>query len=195
MTRARAPTAISPIGTAFNGAKGACTEGGVEFKGANTTVACNGVEGEPGEDGETGFTEVLPGGKTETGTWSVLANEGEVALAPISFNIPLPAAPDPVLVKQGENGTANGCPGIVGGAPQADPGKLCVYIHSKQGALFSDPGGEPPVNEFAFPDPTIQTGNGIEATTPSGALIQMGPCETAPCTVYGTWAVTAPNTP
>ncbi len=180
---------VSPVGTAFNGVKGDCNEGGVEFKGANTTVACNGV------DGETGFTEVLPEGKTETGIWSVLVNEGEVGITPVSFNIPLLAAPDPVLVKQGEDGTANGCPGLVNGTPQADPGKLCVYVNSVIGSLEDEPNGDPPVNEFSFVNPTIQLGSGPEAAAPSGVLIQTSVCETAPCVDWGTWAVTAPNTP
>jgi len=186
---------ISPVGAAFAGNQKGCQEGGVEFKGTNTTVACNGVDGEDGEDGETGFTEVLPEGKTETGAWSVLVNEGEVGSAPVSFNIPLLDPPDPVLVKKGENGTANGCPGLVGGTPQADPGKLCVYVHSVVGKLIDDPNEDPPISELSFANPTVQFGLGAEGAAASGVLIQTSPCETAPCLVWGTWAVTAASTP
>ncbi|MGB7684170.1 MAG: hypothetical protein WBL45_00130 [Solirubrobacterales bacterium] len=184
---------ISPTGTAFGGNQKGCTEGGVEFKGANTTVACNGVKGQNGADGETGFTEVLPGGKTETGTWGSLQEEGELGVVPVSFNIPLLAAPDPVLVEKDENGTANGCPGLVGGSPQADPGKLCLYINSEIGTLFEDQNEVPPINKVTFVNPTIQLGSGPEAAAPSGVILQVGACETAPCVVYGTWAVTAAN--
>ena len=167
--------------------KGACTEGGVEFKGANTTLACNGVEGEPGEDGETGFTEVLPDGKTETGTWGGVINEEATAIVPISFSIPLLADTEPVLVKKGENGTPNGCPGLVSGTPQADPGKLCVYIHSEEGLPEEEP--------IVFPDPRFQFGAAGAAAAPSGAILFVTGCEADPCTAYGTWAVTAENTP
>jgi hypothetical protein len=59
---------VSPVGTIFSGNQKGCTEGGVEFKGTNTTVACNGVKG---ANGETGFTETLPPGKTLSGAWTV----------------------------------------------------------------------------------------------------------------------------
>jgi hypothetical protein len=72
-------------------AGGACgSEGGAEFKvGAGAaTHACN---------GKTGFTETLPEGKTETGTWSFgdAMTEGTeeyaelVAWVPVSFSVPL----------------------------------------------------------------------------------------------------------
>jgi Collagen triple helix repeat (20 copies) len=183
---------VSPVGTAFAGNQKGCTEGGVEFKGTNTTVACNGVNG---TDGETGFTEVLPPGRTETGTWGALTEEGQLGIVPISFNIPLLGAPSPVLVKKGENGTANGCPGLVGGTPQADPGKLCVYINSLTGALFEDPNEDPPIEPIAFLDPTVQFGQGVGTAGRSGVVLLLSECATAPCQVYGTWAATAANTP
>jgi hypothetical protein len=72
-------------------AGGACgSEGGAEFKvGAGTaTHACN---------GKTGFTETLPEGKTETGTWSfgdamtegTKEYAGLEAWVPVSFNVSL----------------------------------------------------------------------------------------------------------
>jgi Collagen triple helix repeat (20 copies) len=64
----------------------ACPEGGAEFKvGSGTaTKACTGEKGvlHPGE--------TLPPGATETGAWAVeLHAEGEQAIVPVSFNIPL----------------------------------------------------------------------------------------------------------
>ena len=57
---------VSPEGTEFAVGinKGTCIakQGGVEFKGATTTYACN------GKNGTTGFTKELPAGATETGT-------------------------------------------------------------------------------------------------------------------------------
>ncbi len=44
---------ISPIGTVFTGNQKGCTEGGVEFVGANTTVACNGKKGTNGTAGKS----------------------------------------------------------------------------------------------------------------------------------------------
>jgi hypothetical protein len=186
---------VNPVGTAFGGNQKGCAEGGVEFKGANTTVACNGVKGQNGADGQTGFTEVLPAGSTETGTWGALLKDEELGIVPVSFNIPLLAAPDPVLVKQGENGTANGCPGLIGESPQADPGKLCVYINSETGTLFEDPNEDPPIEPISFLNPTVQLGTPAGPAAPSGVVLQLSECEGEPCVVYGTWAVTAANTP
>ena len=66
-------------------------KGGSEFKvGASTAYACN------GKNGTTGFTEFLPEGKTETGTWEVqgyLPGAEEYLSSTASFNIPLEHAP------------------------------------------------------------------------------------------------------
>jgi collagen triple helix repeat protein len=95
--------------------------------------------------GETGFTEFLPSGKTETGSWgATLPSSGSVR-APISFSIPVAGSLETVFVAMykyeesgeffepelkevQEEGIDNGCPGInAEGRPTADPGKLCVY--------------------------------------------------------------------
>jgi hypothetical protein len=50
-----------------------------------------GPEGKAGKDGATGFTETLPAGESETGTWTFrteLTEEISVAQVPISFPIP-----------------------------------------------------------------------------------------------------------
>ena len=59
----------------------ACIAGGSVFKASNgETTICN---------GETGFTETLPSGKTETGVWA--GTFYELGPVPISFAIPLAA--------------------------------------------------------------------------------------------------------
>jgi hypothetical protein len=174
---------ISPAGTAFNGVKGGCQEGGVEIKGVNTTVVCNGAAGEDGEDGETGFTEILPEGKTETGTWGQVSEEG-LRFETVAASIPVLPAPTPVFVgttqEEIEDGEEAGCPGLdANGTPRAEPGVLCVYVGGLLGAI--SPGN--------FIDPTQAFGES-EAASPSGVGFTYT-CQTTPCLVYGTWAVTA----
>jgi len=78
-------------------------QGPVGIKGETGPEGKEGKEGKAGKNGTngtTGFTETLPEGKTETGTWSygtargVGTEEyaGYVAYVPISFNIPLEEA-------------------------------------------------------------------------------------------------------
>jgi hypothetical protein len=151
----------------------------VEGSGEEDEV-CNGI------DGQTGFTEFLPGGKTETGTWSVSLLVGQSSKQPISFALPLETAPEPIFV---EGASAAGCPGLEGGLPTAEPGKLCLYsLKVTAGALsigFLRPDALNP--EFEFPAPA-------EGTGPSGTILaaecEPGP-EPGPCFQYGTWAVTA----
>ena len=130
-------------------AGGACGAGvtGVKYTlNATSTNVCN------GKNGTTGFTETLPSGKTETGTWAV-GNGGQGAgdqYVPISFPIPLQEAPEEVavvwlsygptaepfeaseLVEILEEGAEHGCPGFEEGVPLADPGHLCVYANYLQ---------------------------------------------------------------
>jgi hypothetical protein len=156
---------VSPVGTSFTGAKGGCTEGGVEFKGANTTFACN------GENGETGFTETLPPGKTETG---VFVGSGAQSFVTMSFNIPLPHGDVPALniIKEDETaakGSTANCPGDAL-KPKANPGQLCLYVtHEGEATLAS-----------TFPYVESEQGYGVS----------MGFASTTGYAV-GTWAVTA----
>ncbi len=122
---------VSPTGTAFIGAANGCKEGGVKFVGANTTVACNGAKG------QTGFTDTLPSGKTETGMWSFGQTaenpKAAASLVSISFNIPLPTGQDPIFVftkTPGENEAE--CPGTFA-EPDASPGYLCAYASELEG--------------------------------------------------------------
>lgn len=144
---------VSPVGTSFAaGQKPAsgCTNGGVEFKGSNTTFACNGTDG---TNGTTGFTDTLPPGKTETGAfWTSNFNNaaGNDGFA-VSFNIPLATAgykvryvnpsaeiSAPGIITGGDEGEgeevkAAQCPGTVA-EPDAAPGFLCIFASGDSGA-------------------------------------------------------------
>jgi hypothetical protein len=136
----------------FTGSKGpiggvTCTAGGVEVKSASaTTLICNGKNG---TNGQTGFTETLPPGKTETGAWAV----GPARLAgpfrvPISFNIPLAAplastnvhyinAAGKEVPTPGVEVDSTVCNGTAL-VPTADPGNLCVYAGFEFELLLSN---------------------------------------------------------
>jgi hypothetical protein len=111
----------------------------VEGSGTSSKV-CN------GKNGTTGFTETLPTGKTETGTWGVTRGTAGSVSSPVSLSIPLAESPElvfvamvkyeefseeffePELKQAQEEGAENGCPGINSeGLPMAEPGTLCVY--------------------------------------------------------------------
>ncbi len=105
--------------------------GGVEFKSASpTTYACNGVDGEDGDPWTAGGT--LPPNATETGAWALdqpAEGTGEFATSiAVSFNIPLDATPETVLVPPSPkpNPDPVHCPGTVED-PEAASGWLCFY--------------------------------------------------------------------
>ena len=130
-------------------------------------------------DGETGFTETLPTGKTETGVFSgALGAAGSVSV-PVSFNIPLANAPASVYVKPGEDKSASGCPKpadwVNPAIPEAAEGKICFY----QGVGPGSP-------ESASPPILAVTPVGV---TPVGSVI-VAACS-ASCAWKGVWAVTA----
>lgn len=145
-------------------------QGGSEFTSANgATTACNGA---------TGFTEVLPSEQTETGSWG--AREGlepGAVFVPISFQIPLEEAPEPVLVEPGETGV-EGCPGVIEELPTADPGFLCLYTVFSNGS--TPEGFFKPTSETAFPE---------EGAGRSGVLLNIS--HEASYLILGSWAVTA----
>lgn len=104
---------VSAEATSFSGAKGPCTAGGVEVKSAKPAAfVCNGT------NGTTGFTETLPQGSTETGVWSVEGERQEISpgvsvgqpyySTPISFPIPLTAAPTPHFIPPGTPAAGEG---------------------------------------------------------------------------------------
>jgi hypothetical protein len=153
-----------------------CVEGGtsVEVEGSGVKKAiCNGEEGSPWSAGG-----ILPSGQTATGTYVGSFKESEQALIPISFTLPVEPAPEPIYVS---GASATGCPGVVGGVPTADPGKLCLYAGLEVGP---DADGT-----LGFISPV---GTGFDpGAGPTGTIFTFS-CEGASCTWSGSWAVTAP---
>ncbi len=129
-----------PAGQSVTGAPiaagGACGAGvtGVKYTlGATSTNVCNGKEGAAGQ---TGFTETLPTGKTETGTWAVGPSNLPKSVA-LPFNIPLSEPPEDIhyVNIQGKElssslpyqyGTAVNCLGSPE-EPTAPAGTVCLY--------------------------------------------------------------------
>ncbi len=164
-----------------------CPEGGTKFTSVSgTSEVCNGA------DGQTGFTEVLPSEKTETGAYVIASEAGTgtfvgSALASISFSIPLSeelplsnvvyvpaAAPEPPA--ECENGEHPGTASVSN--PEASPGFLCVYEGTSFGLVSA---------EMLAIKPT----NGTFGTSTAGAILAQE--VTAPeARGTGTWAVTAP---
>ena len=145
----------------------------------------------------------LPSGKTETGAWSLTANEQDEETSvyvPLSFSIPLKSEESktktPVIASshvhffaQGEVAMAgNGCGTGSGAKPEAEPGNVCVYTTD---------GGENAANItsslIAFRDPSFPRSIGAGAT---GALLLIavpkGFVSGGKEFATGTWAVTAP---
>jgi hypothetical protein len=161
-----------------------CTSGGSKFEvtGLPTTYACN---------GQTGFTDTLPPGKTETGSWAGSVGAFGVGYIAIPFNIPLAQSldgPHAVAVQEGEEGELGKCSdGATKGTaanPLAEPGYLCVYVKEfvlEEGriALVGKP-GSPGLGADKF-----------------GAFISIGKKPTGIATVgetgVGSYAVTAPE--
>jgi hypothetical protein len=165
---------------AFAGNEHGCAEGGLEVKsGGPTKYVCNGVKG------TTGFTEKLPAGKTETGTWALGTPNDEGAglvVFPISFNVPLPAAiGESEVIVVGASGNGTSCSGTAT-QPKAEEGDLCIYTatskHIKElGAL--------PVGELP---PSFGGHNGASV---NGAIIDGVVEEEHSGNAVGSWAVTA----
>ena len=166
--------------------------GGVKYTlGATSTPVCN------GKDGETGFTEVLPSGKTETGAWSAYfenyseeegAEEAGIgSTVALPFAIPLAASLDGAHVfahaanydGEDEVGTEHeNCPGSAEN-PQAAPGFLCVYTGFAFGTTEIESIFNPVTGQFGGPG-AATAGAGLHMTTTF-----------TPGIASGTWAVTA----
>lgn len=138
-----------------------------------------GERGLQGIPGETGFTETLPSGETETGTWA-LGPFAKTALVPLTFNIPLAEAPEELhfvneageeKTGEGSFGTAVNCLGSAE-EPTAPAGEVCVY----ESANFGGAAG--------FSGNSV-----IEALFTAGATFNYGIAEGQ--VAEGTWAVTA----
>jgi hypothetical protein len=152
------------------------------------TTGPTGPTGTTGPTGLSGFTETLPSGKTETGTWATSPFSG-LGITSISFPIPL-AAPlgsgNVAFHGQGYDGeeeltpAEEDCPGNAE-EPKAKAGFLCVYTGTSHalGVEIFDPGitGIPPAAEGASPGGAAFL---MEETGPGGTF------------GFGTFAVTAP---
>lgn len=126
--------------TVGNATAGECPSGGkvyeVEGSGVKNKV-CNGT---------TGYTETLPPGKTETGTWAAQGTGKKITtevegtkeevnvgtnevFVPISFTIPVEGAEAITQIHFIESGDPPpaGCEGGSVNEPIAEPGNLCIY--------------------------------------------------------------------
>jgi Collagen triple helix repeat (20 copies) len=161
------------------GAQG--SQGTAGLAGAKGEAGPKGEPGKPGtkgEPGQTGFTETLPSGKTETGGWGFTASAEGLALTSISFNIPLAhalSAEHVFFVESKGNGST--CTGNFE-APAATPGNLCVYYGSYGG-----------LTNLTFEN--ILTLSGNPGASTAGALLQFEAVGEAPRFGIGSWAVTA----
>ena len=117
-------------------AGGVCgTETGVKYTlNATSTNICNGL------DGESGFTEVLPPGETETGAWAFGPADAEGAeMISFSYNIPLEEAiPTANIHYVKATGTKPAeCQGSAT-EPTAAPGHLCIYAAVEEGVTYEN---------------------------------------------------------
>jgi hypothetical protein len=161
------------------------------------TKVCNGKNG---TNGTTGFTETLPPGETETGTWSmgVPPTEKEFEFqVPISFPIPVAHGGanafffTPAQVRNEEFGTT-GCKWQlenVNAKPESTvPGTLCVFTE------FGELGNiETNFPFFQVPGESFEQGY-----APAGAYLVVKKKATAgnanaKVAGAGVWAVTAPT--
>jgi hypothetical protein len=184
------PGATGPAGPAgAPGAKGATGAAGVGTPGpkgatgapGKTVTGATGATGGTGATGATGnIGATLPSGQTEVGRWSygntAKEKQGQVWM-PISFVIPLSAAPTLHFIPREESGPA-GCPGSAS-SPEAEPGNLCIY---------EEAGGN---NEATLNSFLTEVATGVEPK--SGAVVVFNLVNTAiESNAFGSWAVTAP---
>ena len=178
----------SVTNTKLEPGKGGCAQGGAEFKvgGGTATKACN---------GQTGFTETLPTGKSETGVFAASGPTGPIfsgvaqgVSAAVSFNIPLKEAPtaEVIGIEEGEgeakeNKTLipSNCKGTKK-APEAVAGNLCLFVTEANNAAAFLP----------FSPETSKTE--VEGAGKSGSVLWVTATTPAePVGINGTWVVTA----
>jgi hypothetical protein len=188
------------LGTAKVGKKaGECEVGGTTVSvGGKANAVCN------GKNGTTGFTETLPEGKTEKGTWAasgmpyngIYTQPFPGLLAPISFVIPLAGAPEPHIIGieegEGEAHQSSVIPSKCTGtatSPGAQGGQLCVFMNREfTSNLKTAKDTELPIPGLIY-DPGSAEG---EAANPAGAVVLVFAEDgSKPLTTAGTWAVTA----
>jgi Collagen triple helix repeat (20 copies) len=189
-----APGAAGPQGpkgdpgaAGSNGAPGVPGANGATGPTGKTGVT--GVTGATGPTGMSGFTETLPPGKTETGSWTAVwsgENQDNIFASSISYSIPLsePSTNAVILNREETEGSTttpvNGCefelenPAAV---PVAPPGTLCVFVTEEATGSLA---------RTAVPGETGESGDSpvgtiLLAKTSPGGKIRLG----------GVWAVTA----
>ena len=168
-------------------------QGPAGAKGDTGAQGAPGAKGDTGAPGQTGFTETLPSGETETGAWSAFVEgaSGGAAAAALSFSIPLEQPLDATHVVKnplgydGEDEVGpehEKCPGKAAN-PRAQAGYLCVYTGNAFIAEFGTGGVE------SISDPGASASEQPGAAT-SGAVLIVSSTKLA--SIAGTWAVTAP---
>jgi hypothetical protein len=176
-----------PVGPAGpGGSRGETGPAGAAGKdgapGKDGATGKSGATGATGAAGATGFTETLPEGKTETGTWRLVSTGGE-QFTPISFAIPLSKEDAKTMAfeifEAGEASTPN-CPGSAE-EPKAEPGFLCVYTTSTATTYLGQL-----ENVYKL----TNKGEPVEGVSPSGALAHAENIA-AEKTIGGSFAVTA----
>jgi hypothetical protein len=162
--------------------------GGAEFKvgGGTPTYACNGV---------TGFTETLPPGKTETGTWTYAqgtpANTTFLAPTEIAISFPIPLSEGGQAFGFTQKQTteeefgSSGCSGTLA-KPKAPPGVLCIYTGAEELEHAENVG---PI--VYSPSPQEEERYGPTGAVMWGFILQGTATEAGKASAYGTWAVTA----
>jgi hypothetical protein len=189
------------VASIATGASECAGHGGAKFTvGSEKAEACN---------GQTGFTETLPEGKTLKGDWSMTAYakatfpEGFLTTG-VSFDIPLAAAPNAVHLvaaptKEEEEKDEfptppAGCTGNVAD-PGAEAGNLCVFAREEEdlGKKKICPAGSPQEGIAGeTPIHCIASGTGTpEAADPSGFDIVVVANADGLVRYAGTWAVSA----
>jgi hypothetical protein len=174
--------AIGPAGP--EGKQGATGPSGPEGK--QGPEGKEGKQGLRGETGQSGFTESLPEGKTEQGTWGVFdrtAVESSEEAAPISFSIPVAVPPTAHYIAAGTEETNDpaGCKGT-SAKPIAEPGNLCVFALYEENAKLGFGIG------FLNPE---GTGVGSPGAGKSGSMLLLQAEKEGKMAAYGDWAVTA----
>jgi hypothetical protein len=181
-----------------DGAQGA--KGDTGAQGAKGDTGAQGPQGPQGPEGPVGpegpegspwtVNGTLPSGRTETGAWGfgATANAGW-HLVPVSFNIPLKAAPTLHVInvngkelvfnsvtEEFEEVDQPACPGSAT-EPKAKAGTLCLYGDGEE------PGEEKNILLGGYPPQT--------KTYTTGAVVGFL-TSAAAAQASGTWAVTAP---
>jgi hypothetical protein len=133
--------------------------------GGKETFVCNGSGGGGGE-----YPDTLPEGKTETGVWQDLGENGETlgewSLALVSYPLRLATPPKETVLIDSESSEEDRtkCPGQEP-EPTATPGVLCLYLGGSEGTVpvlhFASPMGG--VGMSAFLEPKTTTARGTWA--------------------------------